>query len=482
MNDKEANNEKKSTGTARRKNRLVSLALFILRLISSKVEKLEDGSPEKEEYLRLNQRFGNLTEDPGMLKDTIERQQNSIQQMFELHLLNDGIRSEDEWDDYFETLNLPKYEYFMTAVSVIDVRYNSHIQTAIDEDAISLQLIEDMPGELRNLLWMPPVYNSCTIFSLIGDDSEEALLKKVEDYYDGMQKYCSEKTGLYIIMGVSGIHSEHKKIRLAYRESAMAMMYNENVQQDYQEIEQYVLENGVDTSHSLRFYVDKMFGGGETNPDGYDAHYENDLYLALKEADKQKAYKCTDRFAEFLLTKKTTDEALHYILRYADKIVMSAVESDIRLEEIFPQGMRFYYRELISELEPRRILVYLKQFFIDPVIRCVNERMEDRSHQIIKMVDDLIDETHGNILLSECADRLGLKQNYIWKVLKKERGKGFTEYAEKRKIDEAKRLLLEKQLSVQDIAVTLGYANAQNFIRFFSKATGLTPGKYRKLY
>ena len=88
-----------------------------------------------------------------------------------------------------------------------------------------------------------------------------------------MQKYCSEKTGLYIIMGVSGIHSEHKKIRLAYRESAMAMMYNENVQQDYKEIEQYVIENGVDTSQSLRFYVDKMFGGGETNPDGYDSRY-----------------------------------------------------------------------------------------------------------------------------------------------------------------------------------------------------------------
>ena len=468
-------NDKKSTGTARRKNRLVSLALFILRRISKKVEQLEDGSPEKEEYARLSSSFGNFSEDPGILKDTIERQQNSIQQMFELHLLNDGIRSEDEWDDYFKTLNLPKYEYFMTAVSVIDVRYNSHIQTAIDEDAISLQLIEDMPEELKSLLWMPPVYNSCTIFSLIGDNDEEALLKKVEAYYEGMQKYCSEKTGLYIIMGVSGIHSDHKKIRLAYRESAMAMMYNENVRQDYHEIEQQVIENGVDTSNSLRFYVDKI------HPDGYDPHYENDLYQALKEADKQKAYKCTDRFAEFLLTKKTTDEALYYILRYVDKVVMSAVESDIRLEEIFPSGMRFHYRELISELEPRRIRVYIKQFFIDPLIKCVNERMEDRSHQIIKMIDDLIDETHGNILLSECADRLGLKQNYIWKVLKKERGKGFTEYAEKRKIDEAKRLLLEKQLSVQDIAATLGYANAQNFIRFFSKATGLTPGKYRKL-
>ena len=166
------NNGNKRTGTARRRNRLVSLALFILRKISDKVEKLDEGSPEKLEYERLNSRFGNPSEDPGMLKDTIIRQQNSIQQMFELHLLNDGIRSEDEWDDYFETLNLPKYEYFMTAVSVIDVRYNSHIQTAIDEDAISLQLIEDMPEELRNLLWMPTVYNSCTIFSLIGENDE----------------------------------------------------------------------------------------------------------------------------------------------------------------------------------------------------------------------------------------------------------------------------------------------------------------------
>ena len=179
---------------------------------------------------------------------------------------------------------------------------------------------------------------------------------------------------------------------------------------------------------------------------------------------------------------KTTDDALYYIIRYADRIVMSAKESNIALDEIFPQGMRFAHRELISELEPRRIRVYLKKNFIDPVIKSMNEHMQNRSNQVMKMIDDLLDETHGNILLSECADRLDLNQNYIWKILKMERGKGFTEYAEKRKIEEAKKLLLEKNLSVQDIAVTLGYANAQNFIRFFSKATGITPGKFRKMY
>ncbi|MCD8379994.1 MAG: helix-turn-helix transcriptional regulator [Lachnospiraceae bacterium] len=50
------------------------------------------------------------------------------------------------------------------------------------------------------------------------------------------------------------------------------------------------------------------------------------------------------------------------------------------------------------------------------------------------------------------------------------------------KLDEAKRLLSQTNLTVAEIAARLGYNNAQNFIRFFSKMTGVTPGKFRKLY
>ena len=32
------------------------------------------------------------------------------------------------------------------------------------------------------------------------------------------------------------------------------------------------------------------------------------------------------------------------------------------------------------------------------------------------------------------------------------------------------------------VSEQLNYTNAQNFIRFFSKSTGVTPGKFRKLY
>ncbi len=37
-------------------------------------------------------------------------------------------------------------------------------------------------------------------------------------------------------------------------------------------------------------------------------------------------------------------------------------------------------------------------------------------------------------------------------------------------------------MTVVQIAETLNYSNVQNFIRFFSKKVGMTPGKYRKDY
>ena len=63
-----------------------------------------------------------------------------------------------------------------------------------------------------------------------------------------------------------------------------------------------------------------------------------------------------------------------------------------------------------------------------------------------------------------------------------EKGKSFMDYLEEYKINEAKRLLLQTDKTVSEIAQELNYTNAQNFIRFFSKSTGVTPGKFRKLY
>ncbi len=44
---------------------------------------------------------------------------------------------------------------------------------------------------------------------------------------------------------------------------------------------------------------------------------------------------------------------------------------------------------------------------------------------------------------------------------------------------EAKRQLVHTQLSVQDIAFTLGFDEATNFVKFFKREAGITPALFR---
>jgi AraC-like DNA-binding protein len=160
---------------------------------------------------------------------------------------------------------------------------------------------------------------------------------------------------------------------------------------------------------------------------------------------------------------------------------LAAVNTHVDLENVYPEGVNKLYRELLQVNEHSRIRRYLKGQLIDPIIIERKKLLEDNSYMILDKIEKKIAESKGNISVTECADALGVSTTYIWKVLKMESGKSFSDYQDEYKLEEAKRLLLETDMSVVDIAAKLNYTNAQNFIRFFSKKTGITPGKFRKL-
>ena len=48
------------------------------------------------------------------------------------------------------------------------------------------------------------------------------------------------------------------------------------------------------------------------------------------------------------------------------------------------------------------------------------------------------------------------------------------------RIREAKRLLLETQMTISEVALAVGYSSASFFIRSFKKTEGISPSEYRK--
>lgn len=71
-------------------------------------------------------------------------------------------------------------------------------------------------------------------------------------------------------------------------------------------------------------------------------------------------------------------------------------------------------------------------------------------------------------------------RNYFNRLIRAKTGLTYTQYLRQVRIDEAKRLLRETSLSVQDICQRIGYENRSFFYRIFQEETGQAPLEYRQ--
>ncbi len=78
-----------------------------------------------------------------------------------------------------------------------------------------------------------------------------------------------------------------------------------------------------------------------------------------------------------------------------------------------------------------------------------------------------------------CADT-GITHAKVQAILKKQFQLTFRQYLNKIKIHEAKRILLETDRQVTDIAYRVGYKNVTHFNRIFKETEGQSPNQFRK--
>lgn len=101
-----------------------------------------------------------------------------------------------------------------------------------------------------------------------------------------------------------------------------------------------------------------------------------------------------------------------------------------------------------------------------------------------KLVDEYIasgkTEIEGLPTVKYFADKVFLSPNYFGDMVKAETGKTAQEYIAVRLFSYAKRQLASPELSVKEVAASLGFLYPQHFVRFFKKHSGMTPSEYRR--
>lgn len=85
------------------------------------------------------------------------------------------------------------------------------------------------------------------------------------------------------------------------------------------------------------------------------------------------------------------------------------------------------------------------------------------------------------LTLDILATTINYNPSYISNLFKKTTGKSITEYITKIRIDESKKLLVNTQKSIDEIADCVGLNNNSYFTAIFKKIEGINPSDYRRM-
>lgn len=458
---------------------ILTICMVVINLlykpISALAQRVSGDGTEKErsaiwgsELVHIAEKVEGLVDSNRAMEERIGEQENELLELFILRMIR-GETSAEEAEEYLGRQKIWTGGGIYSAVSMI-LRFGEEVEGSdAREQEICMEIAEELPGEIRSMLPVPPVYYQRSVVFFVHGEDQTELLDRVMEVYSSLQKYVLEQYQLNISVGVSAAAGKISEVRNAFRQSVSALNDSDSGEG----------EGAYGKISACSFYLAEE--GGRVMDRRLENEYESGMHAAVLSGDKERAYQVMNDLVRYLKTERMDrGEAIMYLLQITNAVIMSAMEAGVSVHSLLTEEISVVYQRIIQFYDYEKIRRYIKKTVIDPVMVSVGAVRETKAYTIMEQIRRLIEERKGDITMAECAEALDYHPTYIWKILKMETDKSFSDYLEEYKIDYAKKLLKETDKTVAEIASELNYTNAQNFIRFFNRVVGMTPGKYRR--
>jgi AraC-like DNA-binding protein len=163
----------------------------------------------------------------------------------------------------------------------------------------------------------------------------------------------------------------------------------------------------------------------------------------------------------------------NYIFLHKQTPPYMTVEMHLILEEIVSYSKKGVIQRLFVEAKIIKLLILIFEQF--------NEKNTvEKTPKIPSMIKKFVDENyHKNIKVEEIGKLIGINQNKIRKEFKAQYHITVSDYISELRMLKAKKLIINKDIMIKEIAIECGYEYVQNFTRAFKKKFGVSPEKLR---
>ncbi len=163
-------------------------------------------------------------------------------------------------------------------------------------------------------------------------------------------------------------------------------------------------------------------------------------------------------------------------------IVVNANSDEEVAVEAFRNGVRDYLKKPFSISEPPHHKNILPKSETPARLGIPHSAVNlSQYHKIQQAIRFINNNYLTNIRLTAAAREARMSPAHFSRIFKKVMGMSYQDYLNNQRITKAKNLLRASAKSVNEIAVSLGFADSTGFGRIFKKVTGYTPSAYRNV-
>jgi AraC family transcriptional regulator len=149
----------------------------------------------------------------------------------------------------------------------------------------------------------------------------------------------------------------------------------------------------------------------------------------------------------------------------------------LTLRKLLQQGQpdRLYAEALTTTLALHLLQTYATH---KPVLKTYNDGLA--RPQLQRVIDYIHSHLDTNLSLSTLAALAGMSAHYFSQLFKQSTGLAPHQYVVRCRVDRAKALLAQPDLTIADIAYQVGFAHQSHLNRHFKRRLGTTPGQWRQ--
>lgn len=382
----------------------------------------------------------------------LEKKLNSMSPMVESDFIYSCVFQEGSQADfsyYFDYFGLNHEEWVFISLEFPVLNDESR------NDAYTK--IREVLNSGHKVIISPFIMNRIVVFyPLSTEEKSDSILK---DNITQIHKILALTVSRNIRFGVSRRESDLSKINSSYNQSLRAM-------------------DSIGTDGGLVFFEEEKSVKQQDNQN-YGEMCKN-LYARVSSGDVT----ASSSFFESLFT---------YLCQSNNNYLEDGKIKNAIIEVLFnvksatlSVSPQFYNRDfdnlfsiIAAEKSIEQLHLFAKKLVHDCTLEVQNCKVQ-KENPVAKKASEFISEhLNQNISLEEAAEFAGVSSFYLSKIFKEEKGVSFSTYLNDRRLEKAKELLSNPELSVKEITAECGYNDQNYFSRLFKNQFGVSPTEYR---